>query len=318
LQNGRPMPILRLKTVNRSFQEHWYVKKDWLCGSEALQKLFCWPCILFSPGTSRSWTLNGYANMQGFLSDCKKHERSQCHVSAVEKYNSRIIEIIELRFSRANSEEEQNSDQDGWLAKVIEDLKIDLKEAREQLLKSQEKVHELEEENEVLSSLLTHNRAFQQQQQEIFDKRIKFKDEVIRRLKRDIEELTNSEVESEKNTETTMNEDFSDNIENSLNQNEKAFEQHREEIKVDDFVLYHTCNGKFYMGKAIDVSHQSGLLHVQYGESKDGINHDFSDWKTTFVSKESVFRWGNLDDVGASCIGDNLYRLTIEQVNLVQ
>jgi len=28
LQNGRPMPILRLKTVNRSFQEHWYVKKD--------------------------------------------------------------------------------------------------------------------------------------------------------------------------------------------------------------------------------------------------------------------------------------------------
>jgi len=201
---------------------------------------------------------------------------------------------------------------------VIEDLKIDLKEAREQLLKSQEKVHELEEENEVLSSLLTHNRAFQQQQQEIFDKRIKFKDEVIRRLKRDIEELTNSEVESEKNTETTMNEDFSDNIENSLNQNEKAFEQHREEIKVDDFVLYHTCNGKFYMGKAIDVSHQSGLLHVQYGESKDGINHDFSDWKTTFVSKESVFRWGNLDDVGASCIGDNLYRLTIEQVNLVQ
>ena len=28
-----------------------------------------------------------------------------------------------------------------------------------------------------------------------------------------------------------MNEDFSDNIENSLNQNEKAFEQHREEVR---------------------------------------------------------------------------------------
>ena len=112
LQNGRPMPVLRVTSGNRSFQEHWYARKEWLCGSESLQKLFCWPCILFSPGTSRSWTLNGYANMHGFLSDCKKHEKSQSHVSAVEKYNCRIIEILELRFSIANSEEgEQHSDQ---------------------------------------------------------------------------------------------------------------------------------------------------------------------------------------------------------------
>ena len=71
------------------------------------------------------------------------------------------------------------------------------------------------------------------------------------------------------------------------------------------------------MGKVMDLSRQSGLLRVGYAESKDGIYHDFSVKKTTFVSKESVFRWGTLEDIGASCSGENLYRLTTVRPNVV-
>jgi hypothetical protein len=48
----RPMPNLQLTTGDRSFQESWYTKKDWLCGSLTKKPMFCWPCLLFCPGTS--------------------------------------------------------------------------------------------------------------------------------------------------------------------------------------------------------------------------------------------------------------------------
>ena len=72
LQQQRPMPKLQLKTKGRVFQEDWYQKKNWLCGSEGMKGLFCWPCLLFRLGASQTWTETGYTNMHGFLSDCKK------------------------------------------------------------------------------------------------------------------------------------------------------------------------------------------------------------------------------------------------------
>ena len=75
VQQQRPMPKLQLKTKGRVFQEDWYQKKDWLCGSEGMKGLFCWPCLLFRPGASQTWTETGYTNMHGFLSDCKKNMR---------------------------------------------------------------------------------------------------------------------------------------------------------------------------------------------------------------------------------------------------
>ena len=75
----RPMPNLQATTGDRRFQESWYTKKDWLCGSAEKKAMFCWPCLLFCPGTSSSWTKTGFKNMKGFLSDCKKHERAKSH-----------------------------------------------------------------------------------------------------------------------------------------------------------------------------------------------------------------------------------------------
>ena len=40
-----------------------------MCGIEVRQGLFSWPCLLFKSGVSSSWTIVGYKNMQGFLSD---------------------------------------------------------------------------------------------------------------------------------------------------------------------------------------------------------------------------------------------------------
>lgn len=80
-------------------------------------------------------------------------------------------------------------------------------------------------------------------------------------------------------------------------------------MDVDDFVLYLTSNGKFYLGRIIDLPRESELLTVQYGDNKSGSHHDFTHKKTTYVAKGSVVRWGSLDDVGAECVGENLYKV---------
>ena len=63
------------------------------------------------------------------------------------------------------------------------------------------------------------------------------------------------------------------------------------------------------MGKVTDTSDQLDVLSVSYAESKTGLHHDFSQTNTALVTKESVFRWGSLEDVGALCIDENLFRL---------
>ena len=50
VQEPRPMPNLKIKTGDRSFQLEWYSKKDWLCGSIIRNGLFCWPCLPYNPG----------------------------------------------------------------------------------------------------------------------------------------------------------------------------------------------------------------------------------------------------------------------------
>ena len=63
IQQNRPQPKLDIRSHGRTFRQQWYEKKDWLCGSEVRQGLFCWPCLLFKPGVSSTWTLVGYKNM---------------------------------------------------------------------------------------------------------------------------------------------------------------------------------------------------------------------------------------------------------------
>ena len=108
IQEGRPQPKLGIKTKDRVFQDEWYSKKDWLCGSEGKNRLFCWPCLLFRHSHSTSWTKTGYFDMHHFMSDCKKHERAKSHMEAYKLWRTfDTTERIDVVFSRARREEIQ-------------------------------------------------------------------------------------------------------------------------------------------------------------------------------------------------------------------
>ena len=95
-----------LKNKGRGFQAMWYTKKKWLCASESWKKLFCWPCLLFCPGSSTTWTKNGYNNMQGFLCDCKKHEKAKSHMDAFKTWQTFTqTERVDVMLSHARREE---------------------------------------------------------------------------------------------------------------------------------------------------------------------------------------------------------------------
>ena len=114
VQQPRPMPTLKIKTGDRSFQLEWYSKKDWLCGSIIIGNgLFCWPCLLFKPGVSQSWTERGYTNLRNVLSDGKKHEKSTAHLEAYKMWKTYdVSERVDVMFSRARREEiERHNDE---------------------------------------------------------------------------------------------------------------------------------------------------------------------------------------------------------------
>ena len=108
LQHKKPQPKLGHRTANRQSQDKWYAKNEWLCGSTNLQRLFCWPCLLFAPGKLQTWTRQGYANMRCFLSDCRKHGQLNCHLEAYKKWKTfDAAERVVILFSRARREEVQ-------------------------------------------------------------------------------------------------------------------------------------------------------------------------------------------------------------------
>ena len=102
----RILAIRLIKNKGRGFQAMWYTKKKWLCASESWKKLFCWPCLLFCPGSSTTWTKNGYNNMQGFLCDCKKHEKAKSHMDAFKTWQTFTqTERVDVMLSHARREE---------------------------------------------------------------------------------------------------------------------------------------------------------------------------------------------------------------------
>ncbi|XP_061560982.1 zinc finger MYM-type protein 1-like [Phycodurus eques] len=87
IHKGRPTPELKdlLQTtgpkVTRSFQAEWYNRKDWLCGCPIRNRLFCFPCLLFST-CENVWTKIGYCDMKNLPRSLTKHERSTSHIQS--------------------------------------------------------------------------------------------------------------------------------------------------------------------------------------------------------------------------------------------
>ncbi|XP_032067125.1 zinc finger MYM-type protein 1-like [Thamnophis elegans] len=81
---GRPTPELkgllqRNRQITRCFQTEWYTRKGWLCGCSVRNRLFCFPCLLFST-CGNVWTQMGYCDLKNLQRSLIKHEQSTTHI----------------------------------------------------------------------------------------------------------------------------------------------------------------------------------------------------------------------------------------------
>lgn len=77
------------------------------------------------------------------------------------------------------------------------------------------------------------------------------------------------------------------------------------QVKVGDFVLCHNSSENFYMGQVLDIPNQSEVLCVEYRDNKNDSDQNPSNKKITSISRDCIFRWGNFEDVRASCMGED-------------
>lgn len=87
------------KTVTRKFNTNLYETK-WLCGSENLDRLFCWPCLLFKKtGQKEMWNGTGYNDLNHLGTAIKVHVASRDHIDSAMAYHTfgkvRIDEAID-------------------------------------------------------------------------------------------------------------------------------------------------------------------------------------------------------------------------------
>ena len=79
---GKPRPQLNLtsktKTYTRHFNDRLY-DITWLCGSRQLNKLFCWPCLLFSK-EKNVWNTGGFSDLNNLHKAEKRHKSSFNHM----------------------------------------------------------------------------------------------------------------------------------------------------------------------------------------------------------------------------------------------
>lgn len=88
---GRPTPNLSISQITksksrefkRSFNCDIYKKHEWLCGCSKVNRLFCFPCILFSRKSGdNNWVQKGINDLAHLNLKIKMHEKSTSHISS--------------------------------------------------------------------------------------------------------------------------------------------------------------------------------------------------------------------------------------------
>lgn len=109
LRTGRPTFDLSIsakkevkkigKTWNVHFKNSWFSTCKWLCSSQYFQKLYCWPCLLFSNKKS-VWNKEGFDSILNVSRSLHKHEDSGEHIKCelflkqFEKNQSTIVDAL--------------------------------------------------------------------------------------------------------------------------------------------------------------------------------------------------------------------------------
>lgn len=91
--DGRPTPKLELRTerkngVHRTFNQDNYVRTEWLTASAKLQRLFCWPCLLFDKDScylNNPWVTAGFADLANLSRGIERHGKSKSHIDCAVK-----------------------------------------------------------------------------------------------------------------------------------------------------------------------------------------------------------------------------------------
>lgn len=84
---GRPRPVLNLRKENkgfiRKFNSKYYDSAQWLCGNILNNKLYCYPCLLFSKENSVWNSVNrGYDDLNNIHTAINRHAKSLSHLQA--------------------------------------------------------------------------------------------------------------------------------------------------------------------------------------------------------------------------------------------
>lgn len=59
----------------------WYQRKDWLCGCATKNRLYCFPCLVFSTADN-VWTNAGFCDLKNLPRSLNKHEKSTTHIQS--------------------------------------------------------------------------------------------------------------------------------------------------------------------------------------------------------------------------------------------
>lgn len=113
---GRARPDITIDYKRRDgffkhFHSSMYEKYNWLTGSCKLNKLFCFPCLLFSDSSS-VWNRTGYSDINNLINSARKHVQSEKHIrsciSLHEFGTSRIETFFGNNFDAHNRKVERN------------------------------------------------------------------------------------------------------------------------------------------------------------------------------------------------------------------
>ena len=121
-QKGRATPDLdisqasssRKSKYQRKFNREVYDRYKWLCGCNATNAVFCFPCLLF--GGEYAWTETGVKDLGHLPEKLKKHDSSERHMRNVidlamlgtVNIATRLSEGYRLSIAKHNMEVQKN------------------------------------------------------------------------------------------------------------------------------------------------------------------------------------------------------------------